>query len=217
MQILHRLRGRLLTAGVFCALFATVAFSHQNERKTSAILSGTVVDSGTIQPIVGAHVVLKLGRIPQRDSTEENPVAEVLTDSRGHFQFDSLKPGEYSFFANKRGCLHSTLQVISLESGRIASREVDLDCLAKISGRVVTEAGHPIGGARVTALVGLMGAGVALTRMLNESGAAGLMTTSDSGGRFELFWPAEEGEVTLFAEALDYAPTRARVVRSGAE
>src|SRR5260370_32923735 len=126
MQILHSSRGRLLTAVVSSTLFATAAFSHQDERKTLTGLSGTVVDSGTIQPIANAHVVLKLGRIPQMPSTEENTVADVLTDSGGHFHFDSLKPGEHSFVANKRGCLHSPVHVINLEAVRISSREVSL-------------------------------------------------------------------------------------------
>ncbi len=210
MKIVETSRRPALIVLLFLALSfsSDAAPASQEEPQPLAGLTGSAIDSGTGQSVRDASVILRRGRIAQRPNAGQGLPADVLTDPEGRFRFDSAEPGEYTLIVAKRGYLGSPLHVLELKAGKIARREVRLDPLAKVSGRVVDDAGRGIKGARVAALLGSMRPSVALTRLLNEHGVAGLMTTSDSRGGFELFLPADQHRVTILTEGLGYAPSR---------
>jgi hypothetical protein len=110
--------------------------------------------------------------------------------------------------AAKRGYLSSSFRVVELESGKTTTRELRLDPLTKLSGRVLDESTHPVKDAKVAVLLNFWRASIALPRLLSEQGNSVLMTTAERQGEFELFIPAEEERVTLVALALGYAPSR---------
>jgi hypothetical protein len=116
----------------------------------------------------------------------------AMTDQRGRFRFDAMEPGVYTLVAAKRGYVPSPFHVLELEQGKSTTRDVALDALAKVSGRVVDKAGRGIEGAEVVAKADLSRPSIALSRLLNEYGTAALTTKTDGQGKFALFVPADE-------------------------
>jgi protocatechuate 3,4-dioxygenase beta subunit len=196
------LEGRTLekiTAAVDNAVF-------QDEQTAPTIIEGLVIDTRTRQPIAGARVSLERGQVPVDLSKE--PSASVTTNERGRFRFERVKPGVYRLRAAKWEYLSSSFQIVEAESGRAATREIPLDPLAKLSGRVLDYSNYPVKGARVGVFFGFSHSSVAWKRLLSERGFSVLACTTESQGKFEFFVPDEEAQVNLVALALGYAPSR---------
>lgn len=199
---------------IWLCLQSPAAQAQQAERNLLASLEGLVFDSQTHQPVTEAWVGLVRGRIPAGLSVRSLEVrASTVTDKRGRFRFDAIEPGVYTLVATKRGYVPVSFYVLGLEGGKVTRRDVPLDPLAKVSGRVVAHTDHAIKGARVGVVVGLLRPSAALNWLLTEDGMSALTTTTDSLGKFELFVPAEEGKVTLLAGALGYASSRVEALQ----
>jgi len=97
---------------------------------------------------------------------------------------------------------------MGLEPGTTMRRDVEMDSMAKISGRVINQAEQAVQGARVAVMDSLLRPSTALHRILKEQEILALTTTTDDQGEFELFVPPENGEVTLLAGAHGYASSR---------
>lgn len=186
----------------------------QEERNLLVRLEGIVRDSRTHQPVAEALVSLERGRAQASLPARSREVTlSTVTAQRGRFQFDGIEPGMYTLVATKRGYVPSSFHVLELEPGKTTTRDVVLDPLAKVSGRVVDETDQGVEEAKVVVRIDLMQPSTALRRLLDEHGIAALTTTTDGQGKFELFVPAEEGKVTLFAGALGYASNRVGPLR----
>lgn len=167
---------------------------------------GRVVDSQTRQALGDARVGFERGRpLGEYYARRGKFAVNLNTDQRGYFQFDAPNPGEYALVAEKRGYVPSPLVVVELELGKVAKRDVELDPMASLSGRVVDEANHPVEGARIGLMVDTAQAGPSLLRILKEESASGLTTNTNSQGEFQLFVPAEDTTVTLLARAPGYS------------
>src|SRR6266581_4520673 len=129
----------------------------QEQRKLFCSLEGVVIDSRTNQAVAEARVRLERGGVPSslRSGSEEKPVS-VVTDERGRVRFDSIEHGVYTLVVTKRGYVPSPFHALELKPGTTTTRKVELDPLAKVSGRVVDEADHAVAGARLAAMVSLM-------------------------------------------------------------
>ena len=184
-----------------------VTDSGRPDRLRWARLEGLVIDSGTRQLLAEARVSLERGRAPAGLlARNQKAMLSAVTNKRGRFCLDGIEPGVYSLRAAKRGYAPSPTHVLELEPGKTMTRDVKLDPLAKVWGRVVDESNRPVEGVRVGVMVELLRPGLTLHRLLSEEGISGLTATTDSQGEFEFFVPAEEETVTLVARALGYAP-----------
>lgn len=189
----------------------------QDARAASAAVLGLVVDARTRRPVAGARVSLDRGRLAAgRNAREKEPAASSLTDGRGRFRFEKIEPGVYRLAAAKAGYILSPPHVLELESGKTTAREISLDPLVKLSGRVLDESNNPLKEARVRLIVGSRQTSSALLRLLSAQGDSVLVATAGRQGEFELYVPAEEGSVTLAAIAPGYARSRIGPLSVGA-
>jgi protocatechuate 3,4-dioxygenase beta subunit len=202
---------------LFLAYPNRAASPDQKDQTPYGTLVGSVVDSRAGRAVADARVAFSLDRTNQHLKTDEKASESVLTDREGHFRLRTMTPGEYSLVVRKAGYLTSPFYTVNLQAGKIGSLTVRLDPLGRVSGRVIDEKGDAVKGARVTPLIGRLGPHPALARMINEGGMERLLSTSGSQGEFELFWPTDETELALFAEASGYAPKRVEVNRSPSE
>ena len=163
---------------------------------TSVTVAGVVIDQQTGKPVAGTKVTLGLGPLSTR---EEEPLVSTLTDEQGRFQFKGLDPGPYILIASRQGYARSPLRVVELEPRKAITLEVSLERLNKYSGTVVDESNSAIEGARIW-LVGDSDQ----TPASNVSPLA----TSAHDGKFEVFAPANVGNLTLVTLARNYAPHR---------
>lgn len=119
-------------------------------------MQGTVVDAKTGQPLKGAEVSLRTLSPGNRGMS-----ASTVSDSDGHFAFDSLLPGRYRLTASRSGYLSRNQRtggglradVVSLSLGQHAD-EVILRLIpsAVITGRVTSEGDEPLAGVIVQAM-----------------------------------------------------------------
>jgi large repetitive protein len=192
----------------------------QSVEPASATVRGVVISADTRQPIVGARVSVERGRyVDDSNARSEGPVATVLTDERGHFLAQKIKPGIYRLIAAKQGYLRSSFQVLELEPGKTTARDLVIDPLTKLSGRVLDNLNNPVNDAKVAALFDLAHPSISLHRLLSEQGRSVLVTTTGRQGEFALFVPHEEKGVNLVILAPGYAPSRLGLplIRGGRE
>jgi hypothetical protein len=119
----------------------------------SGAISGTVIDTGSDQPVAGAKVSLA------RDGGE--PVAPVITDDRGHFAFSNLPAGRWFLRASLGGYAPGLYGARSPRAGgqpldlatdeKIPNAVVRLWKFASVSGTVTDSNREPIVGVTVIA------------------------------------------------------------------
>lgn len=146
----------------------------QQQRQGSSIQSetctvkGTVVTAATGQPIKSAHVTLEmdLGQSKAGFYTEHPgvtvPSFNEITDSHGYFTITGVPAGRYRFYASKSGYVPQDYRaggqaptgMLNLEPGKALDKiKFQLKRAAVIVGRITDEAGEPLAGVEVDALL----------------------------------------------------------------
>ncbi len=209
--------GKASLATVILLLFFGVPFPNwaaatEEAEGSFAIVEGLVIDARMRQPVAQALVTLERGRTQGTLRARSREVTHsTVTDQKGRFQFAGVEPGVYTLMGAKDGYVPLSFFALELQAGKRIKRDVPLDPMAKISGRVVDHNDHGIKGAKVAVIVRVLQPSTALSWLLAERGLSVLTTTSDSQGKFELFVPAQEGKIALLAGALGHAPSRVEV------
>ena len=163
---------------------------------------------GTISDIGGGPVEGALVRVQKRDgsSSRSNPAIAygTMSDDEGHYQV-TVPDGYWNVTAGGQDYTEKSRRV-RLKKGP-GRADFSLVPGATIHGRVVSEAGKPVPGARVGFDVfQRVGAGYSMRGSKPHQHA-----TTDDQGRFELS-PLEPGEYTLFANAKGLASSAPPVV-----
>jgi protocatechuate 3,4-dioxygenase beta subunit len=150
--------------------------------ETGTRLTGRITNSEG-QPISGATVRQDDG------SPIRMPDGMASTDANGEYAIESLQPGEKTFQISANGYLPDSRSITL--SGRDARLDVQLSPGMKVAGVVVTDAGTPLGDARVS-VRGISG------------GMGGRSTRTDANGTFQLEGLAP-GHYSFVAEHSPYA------------
>ncbi|MBI4566318.1 MAG: carboxypeptidase regulatory-like domain-containing protein [Planctomycetes bacterium] len=129
-------------------------------------------------PLPGAEVTLSLLRTPSRSmritAVESR---KLVTDDRGHFEFDDVAPGLYRVAALGEGWALSFADAERRRDERSVDLNLDLSPGVPLTG-VVTSASLPVAGVRVSLWAALPGTGFGrLERALREG-------VTDDAGRF---------------------------------
>ncbi|HNR33427.1 MAG TPA: carboxypeptidase-like regulatory domain-containing protein [Candidatus Hydrogenedentes bacterium] len=183
-----------------CAVLATFAFG-------AAALTGQVVDAAG-NPAAGARVFLEPGL--------EGELIEGRVAADGRFSFDDVAPGAVGVIAAAPGYGHAGRHFNLGLDDVVSPFTLRMAPAGRIAGRVLTEKGKPIAGARVTrvALLGDEKVGIPLTK-LRTFGIA--EPWSDADGRFAVEQLPEGGTVALKVNHPDYAQEGTTDVRVGDE
>jgi uncharacterized GH25 family protein len=168
-------------------------------------LVGFVVDSSD-RPVAGAAIrYLRLEEsagMPLQAPIQERPSVAAYTDANGQFVVSGLAAGRYDFAIAAEG--YSTVYLRGRQiwpSTSSALPKIVLPPGVAITGHVVTAAGDPVAGARVS--------DVDLTRGIRS-------TTTDSAGAFELGELSEGQPVSVQVDAPGFS-TINRALRAPAE
>jgi hypothetical protein len=160
----------------------------------TGLIVGQVVDGATGEPVTDAIVRLAMPKYSQELPT--TPQGRVMTDGEGRFFFSELPSGDYYLQATKDGHVpgsygqrypRSQGQSVTLAEGeRRADIQLRVWKFAVIGGSVVDEAGEPVVGVAVRAMVRGVIAG--RTRYGNMELVPELVpaTTTDDRGMFRL-------------------------------
>jgi hypothetical protein len=149
----------------------------------AASVSGRVVDASTEMGIEGAIVVLR----PSTGSV----VRRVLADRNGQFTIGNLAAGTYQLDATASGYIDGRLgqgrpsgagQPLQIAAGQKRNdTDVRLWRAASIAGRILDDAGQPVAGVAVTAL---------LQRDFERAASSfGMRTATDDRGEYEIVVP----------------------------
>lgn len=128
------------------------------DSQAKCIISGTVLDANTQQPLKGAQVVLRGSMLLGLPSGSQPPAPQSLkTDADGRFTFPGLKPDRYVLRAFRQGYLpdrRAGVRVLILSSPGQHEDDVVLPLLpgAVIAGHVVNEARKPLPGVSLQAI-----------------------------------------------------------------
>jgi hypothetical protein len=144
------------------ALVLSLALASPASAQTGAI-SGVVTDSASRRPIAGALVSLQI-QGPTQAPNAGGRIERQITDSRGRFVFDELAASsDYVLRASKPGYLDgryatapglTAVSRIALADGQwFSMADVAMIKVGAIGGVVTDEAGDPVVGAFVRALV----------------------------------------------------------------
>jgi hypothetical protein len=182
---------RVLTLILWLALGA--------QQPANGSVEGTVVRTGTTEPIEGVQVTL---------SGASRTQTHVLTDNEGRFSFPNVAPGRYSVRVQRDGYLAPAAQApaamtINMASGqKITGLTYDLVPAGTISGRILDPQGRLAALATVTAL--------RLTYQEGRPTVAPVKTASTNDrGEYRLFGMGP-GDYYIRAEkALSTGPARA--------
>jgi protocatechuate 3,4-dioxygenase beta subunit len=151
-------------------------------------LSGTVRELQSRRPVAGAVVALYGDR--------EGGPTTVVADAAGRYAFD-LPQGRYRAFATHPGYRATDgggdEDAIDLRRSLALRRDLVLEKLKELRGRVQDEAGRPVGGALVRLLPKLLPRPYSLGE-IRLSRAPSVWTAPD--GAFTLVLPADEGDET---------------------
>ncbi|MCU1242267.1 MAG: hypothetical protein JWO71_2993 [Candidatus Acidoferrum typicum] len=135
-----------------CAMLLAVGLFTQSNVKPTAqpsaqnlLVSGTVVDALTSQPLSQAQVFLTAQGV--RDSEQF-----VMTGEDGRFRFKNLSPGHYVLFGNHKGYIQQVYkQHAQFSTAIIVGPDLDTEHLrfdlrptASISGQVLDERNEPV-------------------------------------------------------------------------
>ena len=155
----------------------------------TGMLAGQVVDATTGAPIGDAIVMLTM---PKYFNNPATPNGRVMADSDGRFSFADLPAGEYYLQASKEGYAPGRYgqrkawgpsQLVSIaEAERLTDVKLRVWKYGVISGTVVDEAGEPVVGVAVRALVkNVVGGGTQFGNMELIPELVPAATTDDRG------------------------------------
>ena len=168
------------------------------------VLQGYVYAADTRAPIPGATV-----RLVNQGTTLFNAIPgqedgkDVLTDPNGHFVFDTLEPGTFTFEAFKKGYAKETKSNITVAEGAEPQRmEFYLQKGLTIAGVIVDGDGKPVPDAKVEAL------------SYNPQNPVNAFARSRKDGRFEIVG-LKEGTYKLVANAQGYVEGHKNIARGG--
>jgi hypothetical protein len=157
------------------------------------MIVGQVVDAVTGAPVGEAIVRLTL---PKHVDDPTTPKGRVMTDAEGRFFFTDLHPGEYWLNASKDGYSPGIYgqrrawgqsQLLSLAEGeRLTDVTLGMWKHGVIAGTVVDEAGEPVVGVAVRALIKEVFAGRARYGNMQFSPELVPTATTDDRGMFRL-------------------------------
>ena len=159
---------------VLAAAFVPVAAA---QPLGQGVVSGTVVDAESGDPVRKALVTLTLQSTPRRWAT-------ARTDGSGHFQFDGLPPGKYELRAAKgsegsanygANHFHELGDLLALADGEIRAVTLRFLRAGFISGHVYDSDGDPVSNAAVNLM--RKGRNLGAPILMNYRGA----TTDDHG------------------------------------
>jgi protocatechuate 3,4-dioxygenase beta subunit len=176
-------------------------------------IEGIVTVGG--EPAAGAGVWLDPSLEPPSPSREqalqESP-PDAVVDERGRFRVDDLEQGRgLNLLVAREGLLPGWMLGVEAGSGRAV--EVELQAAASVSGRVVTEDGSGVAGARVD-LRAAAPPGGTLDADLLVPGLSGSASTDDRG-RFTIAGLGA-GAAVVEAGAAGYRPSEPERVEVGA-
>jgi hypothetical protein len=162
---------------------------------SAATIAGYVHDPFR-RPILGARV-----RISRKGGKSIRDLAEVSTGEDGRFRAGLEEAGALVVEVRAPGFRVRVVDELTVTEGETLDLDVQLEPGARIAGRVVDDAGEPVGGAEVSAVP--------------DDASGDHQATTDGEGRFEI---AELGEATycLFAHKPPYADGEACGVAPGA-
>src|SRR5262245_52100809 len=159
----------------------------------TAMIVGQVVDAATGDPVGEAIVTLTMPKYFENPAT---PRGRVMTDAEGRFFYSDLPAGEYFLEAKKDGYAPGMYgqrrawgqnQLVSLAEGE---RPTDIKLRmwkhGVIAGTVVDEAGEPVVGVTVRALIKDVFAGRTQFGNMQVIGELVPTTTTDDRGMFRL-------------------------------
>jgi protocatechuate 3,4-dioxygenase beta subunit len=127
-----------------------------DQDKELSTIAGSVVRSGTNDPVAKARIVFK--------SEDDNsaPPYVTITDAEGKFAIDGIRPGRYAMGVDRNGYLRKSygednqgnvLMVLSLKPAQHMTELIfRLQRCAVISGRILDEDGEPAEGVTVELL-----------------------------------------------------------------
>jgi hypothetical protein len=112
----------------------------------TAVIEGTVVIAGSIEPIVGARVTVTA--VPPAS----DPILPVTTDATGRFAIRGVPPGSYTLAAMANGYARREYRgtITLLPRQTLRHPAIAMVPAGAISGRVQNTSGRPLAGALVT-------------------------------------------------------------------
>src|SRR5687768_17089924 len=164
---------------VFSALFLAQAASSQQPQLAG--IEGLVLKLGTNEPLSKATVELQSG----------SPTRTTSTEGDGRFYFPNLEPGTYRLFVRRDGhwaaeygqrWVDGPGQPITLAAGqRMDNIQISMTPAGVISGRITSNTGQPLVGARVRAMKPWIQENQRMLRVVQEAVAYDL-------GEYRLIW-----------------------------
>ena len=113
------MRMRMVSLVVSAALCSSCAAASRELEKVepvsinAAMIGGSVVDSASQQPIVGAEIVLLTAN---GDAVSDQQSKTFTFAPRGQFRFDDVRPGSYSLRVSATGYQSVTRPVAALKA-----------------------------------------------------------------------------------------------------
>jgi hypothetical protein len=148
------------TSKLLLPLAACVAALGQTSGDTSASVQGTVTNAITGEPVVRAHIALRLlMNGPQVANAQKRYGA--LTTAEGKFSITGMDPGRYTVAVDRIGFVTTTdVPLVILQAGdKKDDLKLKLVPTGAITGRVVNSDGEPVENAAVEVEMGPYGRG----------------------------------------------------------